>query len=239
MSPIKTLNNRKRNQKNKRKPDMIEFLNQVDTNLFIYLNSLNNDFWDSIFLWVTEKYSWIFLYLIILGLLAWRYLAVRVQISPGEGIPGIRLHVDKNCWPWLLLAAIFIALVVAIGDQVSVHLFKNVFQRLRPSHESDLAEIIHLPRRKGGLYGFVSGHATTSFALAYFTSRIIGIKWYTWLIFLWAVIFSYSRIYIGVHYPGDSIFGALLGLFLGWMILRAWISIGREWFPSLLPEKIR
>ncbi len=218
---------------------MIEFLNQIDTNIFICLNSLNNEFWDSIFLWVTEKYSWLFLYVIILGLLVWRYLAVKTEISSKQDIYIIKFQINKTCWPWLLLAIIFVVLVVALADQISVHLFKNVFQRLRPSHEPDLAELIHLPRRKGGLYGFVSGHATTSFALAYFTSLIIGRKWYTYVIYIWAIVFSYSRIYIGVHYPGDSIFGALLGFFIGWMMLRVWISIGREWFPFLLPEKIR
>lgn len=214
---------------------MIEFLNQLDTKLFNYLNSLNNDFFDTIFLWVTEKYSWIFLYAIILGLLAWRYMSVRPEVYNDYRI---RFRYHKSHWPWLMLSVIFVILAVAIADQVSVHLFKNVFQRLRPSHVEDLAEFIHLPRRKGGLYGFVSSHATTSFALAYFTSRIIGLRWYTWIIFLWAIIFSYSRIYIGVHYPGDSISGAMLGIFIAWLLLRAWVAIGYEWFPTLLPSGI-
>ncbi len=218
---------------------MIEFLNQLDTSFFIYLNSLHNDFFDAVFLWVTEKYSWLFLYVIMLSLLMWRYLAVRVQVFPSQGLRAVRLDMNKSCWPWLLLAVIFVSLVVAIGDQVSVHLFKNVFQRLRPSHEPDLAGLIHLPRRQGGLYGFVSGHATTSFALAYFSARIIGLRWYTWVIFVWAAVFSYSRIYIGVHYPGDSLFGALLGLFTGWLLLRVWVSIGNEWFRPLLPANLQ
>jgi undecaprenyl-diphosphatase len=218
---------------------MIEFLNHLDISFFIYLNSLHNDFFDTVFLWVTEKYSWIFLYVIMLSLLTWRYMALRVQVFPNKGVSGIRLHMNKSYWPWLLLAVIFVLLVVAIGDQVSVHLFKNVFQRLRPSHEPDLAGLIHLPRRQGGLYGFVSGHATTSFALAYFSARIIGLRWYTRVIFMWAVVFSYSRIYIGVHYPGDSLFGALLGIFTGWLLLRVWVSIGNEWFPQLLPANLK
>ena len=218
---------------------MIEYIIELDKALFVYLNSLNNDFFDSIFLWVTEKYSWLFLYLLILLLVAWRYMAVRINVSPGEGLSGLRLTFDRSCWPWLLLGVFFLALLIALADQVSVHLFKEVFQRLRPSHEPEFAEFIHLPRRKGGMYGFVSGHATGSFAVAYFTSRIIGLRWYTWLIFIWAVIFSYSRIYIGVHYPGDSIFGALLGISLAWMLLRVWKSMGRKWFPSLLPARLQ
>jgi undecaprenyl-diphosphatase len=218
---------------------MIEYLIQLDTRLFLFLNSLHNDAGDVFFLWVTEKYSWIFLYVIILGLLAWRYMKLRFEFPQGGKVTGIRFQAIKSCWPWLLLAAIFTGLVVAVADQVSVHLFKNVFQRLRPSHEIDLAEIIHLPRRKGGEFGFVSGHATTSFALAWFTSRIIGLRWFTWMIFIWALIFSYSRIYIGVHYPGDSIFGALLGIFIAWMFLRIWIATGNEWFPELLPAGLK
>ncbi|MGF1587596.1 MAG: phosphatase PAP2 family protein [Bacteroidales bacterium] len=218
---------------------MIELLDQLDTRLFIFLNSQHNAAGDVFFLWVTEKYSWMFLYLLILGLLAWRYMKLRLEIPPGGQITGIRFHLEKRYLPWLLLAAVFTGLVVAAGDQISVHLFKNVFQRLRPSHEIDLAEIIHLPRRKGGEFGFVSGHATSSFAVAWFTSRIIGLRWFTWLIFLWAVIFSYSRIYIGVHYPGDSLFGALLGIFIAWMFLRIWIALGKEWFPALLPPGLQ
>jgi undecaprenyl-diphosphatase len=217
---------------------MIEFLNQLDTRVFVFLNSLHSNAGDSFFLWVTEKYSWLFLYVIILGLLAWRYVGLRFRGFPGKG-DSAWINADKKHWPLLLLSVIFVVLVVAVADQVSVHLFKNVVQRLRPSHEIDLAEMIHLPRRKGGEFGFVSGHATTSFALAYFTSRIIGLRWFTWIIFFWAVIFSYSRIYIGVHYPGDSIFGALLGLFIAWLFLRVWISCGNEWFPLLLPPNIR
>lgn len=218
---------------------MIEYLKQIDTALFIYFNSLHNDFWDGIFLWVTEKYSWIFLYVVILLLLTWRYLPVTAQMVPGKGIFGLRLQAERRYWPWLLLSVLFIAFLIALSDQVSVHLFKNVFQRLRPSHEPDFAEFIHLPRRKGALYGFVSSHATNSFALAYFTSGIIGVRWYTWVIFFWAVIFSYSRIYIGIHYPGDSIAGALLGIFIGWMMLRVWKASGNRWFPSLLPPGLR
>lgn len=218
---------------------MLEFLNQLDTDLFIYLNGLHNNFLDGIFLWATEKYSWIFLYVVILLLLTRRYLDARVVSTPGRGFPGISLQADTTNWPWLLLSFVFIAFLITLSDQVSVHLFKNVFQRLRPSHEPAFAEFIHLPRRKGALYGFVSSHAANSFALAYFTSRIIGVKWYTLLIFIWAFIFSYSRIYIGVHYPGDSIAGALAGLFVGWMLLRVWTSTGRAWFPRLLPVRLR
>ncbi|MFO7924065.1 MAG: phosphatase PAP2 family protein [Bacteroidales bacterium] len=215
---------------------MIEFLKQLDTSLFIFLNSLHNSLFDTIFLWITKQYSWIFLYVIILALLVWRYMAVKIQKSPEGGLLNLNINLNRNKWPWLLLSIFFIVFLLTLSDQASVHLFKNVFQRLRPSHEPALSDIIHIPGRRGALYGFVSSHAANSFAVAYFTSGIIGIRWYTWVIYTWAVIFTYSRIYLGVHYPGDCLFGALLGISVGWILLRVWISAGKEWFPSLLPD---
>ena len=70
----------------------------------------------------------------------------------------------------------------------------------------------------GGMYGFVSSHAANTFGLAAFTAPLVRRRWYTWLIFIWAAIVSYSRIYLGVHYPGDVAGGALVGLACGFLI---------------------
>ncbi len=88
--------------------------------------------------------------------------------------------------------------------------------RLRPSHDPDISHLVHIVRdRQGGLYGFVSSHAANSFAFATFTFLAISRRWFTILIFSWATVVSYSRIYLGVHYPGDIIAGAALGLLTG------------------------
>jgi undecaprenyl-diphosphatase len=95
---------------------------------------------------------------------------------------------------WLVL--FFALLLVVITDQVSV-MMKNFIGRLRPCHEPLLQGLVHtLKGYCGGMYGFVSGHAANSFGLAAFTAPLLGKKWYTWSIFIWAALVSYSRIYL-------------------------------------------
>ena len=119
------------------------------------------------------------------------------------------------------VVAIIIAITVA--DQVSVHLFKEVFQRLRPCHQPEIADIVHIVNNKcGGKYGFLSSHATNVFVVASFTSLLFRNKYFSLSIIFWASIISYSRIYLGVHFPADVLAGALLGIIIG--IFFYWIS---------------
>ena len=112
-------------------------------------------------------------------------------------------------------------LAVTLADQVSVHLFKNTFQRLRPCHEPALNGLVHLFNGEcGGKFGFVSSHATNSFNFALLSLLFIRKRWYTISIILWALVIGYSRIYLGVHYPGDVICGSLLGALVGWSIYK-------------------
>jgi len=111
----------------------------------------------------------------------------------------------------------FIIALIFLSDQISV-IIKESVQRFRPTHQENISDLVYTVNDyKGGDFGFLSSHASNSFALAVFLISIFGkqLKYFTPLIIFWAVLISYSRIYLGVHYPGDIIAGALLGSILG------------------------
>jgi len=117
---------------------------------------------------------------------------------------------------------LFLGLLFLISDQSSVRLFKNVFERLRPCHNPNLEGMVHLVNGCGGKFGFVSSHATNCFALAIFSGLLFKnhYKYMMILMLFWAALVSYSRVYVGVHYPGDIIGGAVLGSIIGFLVFR-------------------
>lgn len=183
---------------------MIDKLLQIDTNLFLFLNGLHAPFLDPIMVFFSGKLTWLPLYIILIFLMFRRF--------------GWRAI-------WALLG---VALVVTLADQTSVHLFKNVFERLRPCHNPEIKEFIHLAAGKCyGKYGFVSSHAANTFGVAVFLSLLFKRSWFSIFILSWAAIVSYSRIYLGVHYPGDIIFGGLLGAICGYACWNLLYGINR------------
>jgi len=180
-------------------------IEQLDRQLFLFLNSLNSPFWDNIMYAISGKVIWAPLYVAIL---IW-----------------IGIHYKKK-FPVVLL---FVILAVVFADQFSVQLFKNVFHRLRPCHEPSLQGMVHLVNGEcGGLYGFVSSHASNSFNVALLSLMFIKKRWYSISVLLWASVIGYSRIYLGVHYPGDVICGAILGSLIGWGVYKLYVVTDKK-----------
>jgi undecaprenyl-diphosphatase len=178
--------------------NLINSIKKIDTDLFLFLNSKHNHFFDVVMFWTSYKYFWIPLYLFIL-ILAYKYYGKKI---------------------WLI--ALSAILLIVLSDQISVHAFKNVFLRYRPCVNLEICSQVHLNDGRGGMYGFISSHAANSFALAMFLSLLFKkkIKYFSLLIFLWAIFVSYSRIYNGVHYPSDIAVGAIVGMGIGIVVFK-------------------
>lgn len=188
---------------------MIEFIKNIDTELFLFLNGLHSDFFDSLMWWISDKYLWIPFYAFLLFLLIKKY--------------GKRSFIP----------IITIALFVVASDQITVHLFKNLFQRYRPSQNLDLSGVVHIVNGyKGGLYGFVSSHASNTFGLATIMSFLLKRRYLTIVLIIWAVIVSYSRIYLGVHYPADVLCGAIIGVLIAFIFYKLADLVSKKLYKS-------
>lgn len=180
---------------------MLENINQLDTRLFLYLNSKNNSFFDIIMYWASDKLFWIPFYLIIVYIIIKEYKRQSISILISIGV------------------------LITLCDQIASHLLKTLVKRLRPSHEPLLNGLVHLSKAgPGGQYGFVSSHAANVFGLATFLILILPKKYnlLKWILAFWASLVAYSRIYNGVHYPLDVIVAGLIGMFLAYLIAKVY-----------------
>jgi undecaprenyl-diphosphatase len=190
---------------------MLHQLNALDTRLFLWINSFHSSFWDKVMWHVSGRFEWLPLYLLLIGFLIY----------------------TKRKKSILIIAGSIIAVVLA--DQLAVHAFKDVIGRLRPSQNPAIRDFVHIVNNyRGGLYGFVSNHAANTFALATFLCLAVRNQSVSISLFLWAALLSYSRIYLGVHYPGDVFAGAIFGAIIGWIVYLIYKRLSGENKPSLL-----
>ena len=168
---------------------MIEWLIYIDKQLFLALNELNAPWLDPIMVFISGKLEWVPLYGFLLYLLIKQYR-----------------------WQSLYFL-IGIAITILLSDQLTSGFMKPFFARPRPSHDLEISQLVHIVNDyRGGKYGFASSHAANTFAVATYFFLLLrkhfpAIIW----IFAWCTLVSYSRIYLGVHYPGDIIVGAMIG----------------------------
>ncbi len=170
-----------------------------DTELFLFLNNLGCDLYDPFWLYMTNEYFWIPVYLFIFIII-----------------------VEKYGWKKALLIGISVGLMIAVTDGFS-SLVKEWVKRPRPCRNPELDGLFRLVIENcRGTYCYFSAHAANSFGLATYLSVLFykKHKYAPYLLYLWAILVSYSRIYVGVHFPLDVLSGVLVGLFMGWIFSR-------------------
>ena len=181
---------------------MLDLILEYDHKLFLWLNNLGNESFDWFWMLMTNKLFNFFVYSIALI-----YLLKKTDIKS------------------LISMILFLSILILISDQTS-NLFKNFFERLRPCYDEQISSYMRLVKDScGGLYSFFSAHASNSFALASFFFfvyyKIIQRK--IILFFVLASLVSYSRVYIGVHYPLDIITGSVFGFVSGFILFKFWV----------------
>ena len=187
----------------------VDILVHSDQDLFLFLNGENTPWLDTVMYWVTYKFTWIPLYLVLL------FLTVKAEKKRAIAI------------------IVTVLAAVILSDKIVSGFMKPYFARFRPCHEPLLEGLVHNVGGCGGSFGFASAHAATSFALAFVwfqltKNKINNIGW----LFAWAAIYSYSRVYVGVHYPGDIFVGAVVGLLTGWICVQLYLIFLKKYYPN-------
>ncbi|MCM1169882.1 MAG: phosphatase PAP2 family protein [Bacteroides sp.] len=184
---------------------------QFDQRISLAVNQWHAPWADAFMHTVSGTLTWVPLYLVLIGLMIYGYK------RPA----------------WILILGVI--LLVGAADWTSVHFFKNTVMRFRPSHEPLLEGLVRLPYGKGGQYGFISSHASNCFAIAAYVTFALHRRFRIFrygILYVWAALVCYSRVYLARHYVGDVLCGALWGIFLAWVMWRVTRSVFAKAYPS-------
>lgn len=165
----------------------------IDKAATVAVNNWNSPWADSLMVTISSTWVWVPLYAFLIGLMIYTYRRAS----------------------WVVILGVI--LLVGLADWTSVHFFKNVFMRLRPSRDPSLEGLLFLPHGRGGLYGFVSSHASNCFGIGAYVTWVLKRRFMIFVygvMYVWASIIGYSRIYLARHFLGDVVCGALWGILL-------------------------
>lgn len=175
---------------------MLDSLIHFDQQLLLSLNGSDSVYWDGVWMCITTVGTWILFFLALFVVL-------------------MRNNDMRN----LLLIIAMLGLAILLADQGASGICKPLCHRFRPTHEPLLDGLVDVvDGYRGGLYGFMSSHAANGFAICTFLSLVIRYRWVTCTLFTYASLSSFSRIYLGVHYPGDILCGAIWGVICAFLV---------------------
>lgn len=188
-------------------------MNELDRNIMLALNFDGGCFLDAIMWFASGIVNWIPLYLLALYIIYRNY-----------------------GWKYMLFSFVFICLGVGMCDQVC-NFFKRNVEYFRPTH-TDLLPYLHTVKGYlGGTYGTVSGHASTSFCIFLFSSLVVKKRWFTWMMLAYMLLTTYSRIYLGVHFPFQILFGLILGLLVAMLLWFVFSKLNKKYHWAVQPVK--
>ena len=186
----------------------------IDTDILLWINGHYTEWLDTFMWYVSRSSTWIPLYVLLVGLIVLKY---------------------RN-WKTVLLILLGFGVAVGLADFTTSGIIKPLVCRLRPTHEPALEGMVHLVNGyTGGLYGFCSSHAANTMACGLLFSLLYKNKYATTGLMIWVALNCYSRMYLGVHYPGDILCGLLIGVLLAalvYVVLARWVLTA--WSPSEL-----
>ena len=177
--------------------EFLQWLIEIDEKLLLAINGCHNDYFDHFMYLFSDRWIWVPMYVAIL------YVMIR------------NFSFRKT-----IVCLIAIALTITIADQVGASLIRPIVERMRPSNlDNPISDLVHIVNNhRSGRYGFPSCHAANTFGLAFFVCFLFRRRWLTAFLMFWAVVTCYSRVYLGLHYPGDLFFGMILGLLSATMV---------------------
>ncbi len=195
--------------------ELLQLLNQWDTSLFLYLNGIHSPFWDYFMTLYSDRFVWVPFYASFL------YVMIR------------NFHAKVSITCLLVIVAI-----VFVCDQTASTVLKPMVERMRPSNlDNPISPLVHVVfNYRGGRYGFPSSHAANAWSMAFFAMYLVRRNKLTVFLTLWALVMSYSRVYLGVHYPGDLMVGTLIGFITATVAYYVFRYFAKEYTDQFEPK---